>query len=87
MKGEMRRHIRVTSNSPSLSIMNFHSRLLPDLSSLNLSSAESSFNQGGSKTHIDKVDIVGCGMYHSPKCKLVRYLFMELPLAPLSISH
>jgi hypothetical protein len=38
MKSEMRRNVRMTSNPPSLSIMNFHSSLLPNLSSFNLSS-------------------------------------------------
>jgi folate-dependent phosphoribosylglycinamide formyltransferase PurN len=85
MKGEMRRHIRMTCNPPSLGIMNLHSSLLPNLSSLDLSSAESSFNRGGSKTHINKVHIVGCGMYHGPKCKLVCYLFMKLLSAFSSI--
>jgi hypothetical protein len=75
----------MTSNSPSLSIMNLHSSFLSNLSSLDLSSAISSFNQGGGKTHIDKVNIVSGGMYHSPERKLVCYLFMKLLSALSSI--
>jgi hypothetical protein len=68
----------MTSNPPSLSIMNLHSGLLSNLSSFNLSSATCTFRRNERETHIDEVHIVSGGMYHCPECKLVCYLFMKL---------
>jgi len=78
--------IRMTGNSPSLGIMDLNSRLLSDLSTFHLYVSSTTMRRKYTAwiiTYVDKVDIVSRGMYHCPECKLVRNLFMELPLAPI----